>query len=267
MTRRSFLTSASAAALSLSPLSRALHRPGFPWRFGIQSYSLRGYKLDQALSATTQLGLEWWEGWEGHVPMTENLADRSEMRLKLRQAGVRVRTFGVVGFNADAARSRRIFDFARAMGVETLSADPTPESFATLETLTQEYKIRIAIHNHGPGSRYDKIESVASAVRNRNPLIGACVDTGHFLRSKEDPVKAIEAMPGRVFGVHLKDVAEATKFRILGKGDLDSVGVLRALKRQNFDGIMALEYEENPQDPMADLKECVAHVEAAMRRA
>ncbi len=264
MTRRTFLATSATAALSLNPMLRALARSS-DFRLGIQSYSLRGYKLDQALAATRELGLEWWEAWEGHVPMTDNLAERSEMRWKLRQAGVKVRTFGVVGFNADAARSRRIFEFGRAMGVETLSADPTPEAFASLEGLTKEFGIRIAIHNHGPGSRYDKIESVVSAVKGRSPLIGACVDTGHFLRSKEDPAKAIEALAGRVFGVHLKDVKDATKYMVLGKGDLHAPAVLRELQRQNFNGIMSIEHEENPQDPMADLKVCVAHVAASIK--
>ena len=37
-------------------------------------------------------------------------------------------------------------------------------------------------------------------------LIGACVDTGHYIRSDEDPVEAIERFGKRTFGVHLKDV-------------------------------------------------------------
>lgn len=237
-----------------------------PFRLGIQSYSLRGYKLDRALEATRELGLDWWEGWEGHVPMTENLADRSEMRWKLRQAGIKMRTYGVVGFGGDAERNRRVFEFAQAMGVETLSADPTPEAFDSLERLTREFNIRIAIHNHGPGSRYDKVESVLAAVRHRSALIGACVDTGHYLRSKEDPAKVVEALKGRVFGVHLKDVSNATQFKILGQGDLDCGAVLRELKRQNFDGLLSLEYEENPQNPMADIKQCLAVVGEAMKR-
>jgi inosose dehydratase len=260
MTRRSFLQSASASAIAASPLAGILGRlenPYAPFRMGIQSYSLRGMKLDEALAATRKLGLSWWEGWDGHVPITENMADRSAARLKLKGAGVSMRTFGVVGFSGDEARSRRIFEFARGMGVQILSADPAPEAFDHLERLVREFGIRIAIHNHGPGSRYDKIASVADAIRNRDEGIGACVDTGHFLRSKEDPVRAIEVLGSRLYGVHLKDVKDASRFTVLGQGDLDVRGCLRALKKLGYRDILALEYEENPQNPMPDLERCL----------
>src|SRR5688572_22352203 len=187
MTRRRFLQTA-AAAIATVPVAKifaARQNPYGPFRMGIQSYSLRGFKLEKAIEATKDLGLEWWEAYDGHIPVNDDFAFRSDVRQVLRANGVKLRTFGVMGFDQNSGRSRRIFDFARAMGIETLSADPTPDAFPILEQLTEEFGINIAIHNHGPGSRYDKIESVASAVRKRAKRIGACVDTGHFLRSKE----------------------------------------------------------------------------------
>lgn len=236
-----------------------------PFRMGIQSYSLRGMNLDQALAATRQLGLEWWEGWEGHIPFAGSPGDRSAFRLKLREAGVKMKTFGVVGFGGDDAANRRIFEFAQAMGVETLSADPSPDSFPTLERLTREFSINVAIHNHGPGSRYDKITDVDRAIKHRSARIGACVDTGHYLRSREDPVKAIETFGERVFGVHLKDVKDATRFAVLGNGDLNVAGTLRTLKRLEYSGILSLEYEENPNDPTADLRACLQAVRDVLK--
>ncbi|HRK20490.1 MAG TPA: sugar phosphate isomerase/epimerase [Fimbriimonadaceae bacterium] len=269
MTRRDFLRTSSITAVGAVPVLRALAHeanPYAPFKMGIQSYSLRGFKLDQALAVTKELGLGYWEGWEGHVPMSENLADRSENRLKLKNAGVKMTTFGVVGFNADAARSRKIFEFGRAMGVEVLSADPTPEAFDELEKLTEEFDIRIAIHNHGPRSRYDKISSVVDAVKNRSKRIGASVDTGHYLRSSESPVEALKRLEGRVFSVHLKDVKDATQFKILGQGDLDVVGCLKTLKAQGYGYTLALEYEENPQNPTPDLVECLRVVRDGLRQ-
>ena len=66
---------------------------------GIQSYSLRGLKLDKAIEATKELGLEWWEAYDGHIPVNEDFALRSETRQLLRQNGVKLRTFGVMGFD------------------------------------------------------------------------------------------------------------------------------------------------------------------------
>jgi sugar phosphate isomerase/epimerase len=270
VTRRSFLKSASAAAVAVSPVSRLLGaqqpQPYGPFRMGIQSYSLRGKKLPEALAATKELGLAWWEAYDGHIPVADNPADRGEIRVLLAQNGIKLRTFGVMGFTADEARSRRIFEFARLMGIETLSADPAPEAFPSLVHLTAEFGVNIAIHNHGPGSRYDKIDSVWNAIKDRPARIGACVDTGHFLRSKEDPVRAIELFGDRVHGVHLKDVKDATQFKILGQGDLDVSGTLRALKKIGFDGILSLEYEENPQNPLPDIKACLEVVRRTLEK-
>lgn len=269
MTRRAFLHTSATGLLTIGPAGKLLAKmlPPSPFRIGIQSYSLRGMKLDAALEATKKLGLGYWEGWEGHIPISEDLAARSDARWKLKQAGVRMETFGVVGFGADDAKNRSIFDFAQSMGVRTLSADPTPDSFDSLSRLVGQFDIRIAIHNHGPGSRYDRGESVWRSVKDRRAGIGACVDTGHYLRSQDDPVKVVEMLGERVYGVHLKDVKDATKFTLLGQGDLDTVGLLRTLIRNRFDGLLSLEYEENPQNPMADLTACFEYLGKAIAQA
>jgi sugar phosphate isomerase/epimerase len=95
--------------------------------------------------------------------------------------------------------------------------------------------------------------------------IGACADLGHFLRSKEESVKVIETLGDRVHGVHLKDVKDAKTFTILGKGDMDLPGVLRALRKINYREVLALEYEENPENPIGDIEQCLAAVRTALQ--
>ncbi|HKD36063.1 MAG TPA: TIM barrel protein, partial [Pirellulales bacterium] len=149
------------------------------------------------------------------------------------------------------------------LGNRNISADPSEDSFDSLEKLVAEYNVRIAIHNHGPGARYDKIADVLKAIKGRDPRIGACADLGHYIRSAEDPVKAIRLFGDRLYGVHLKDFAEPKKDAkgvILGRGQLDVIAVYKALKQVNFpaDGALSLEYEENEKNPIADVKACVA---------
>ena len=97
------------------------------------------------------------------------------------------------------------------MGLGYLSADPAPDSFDSLDKLVEEYGVGVGIHNHGPGHRYAKIDTIAEAIKDHNPKIGCCIDTGHFLRSREDPVRAVEVFGHRIFGVHLKDVKDARR--------------------------------------------------------
>src|SRR5205085_2397299 len=147
------------------------------------------------------------------IPQTDDPAKIKETLDKLSAANVRLRAWGVVPFDADESKTRKVLDFAKAMNFAVISADPSPESFAVLDKMLEQYPgIFIAIHNHGPGASYDKIADVTRAIQGRHDRIGACVDTGHYLRSGEDPVEAVKKIGTRVYGVHLKDVKGKTQF-------------------------------------------------------
>ncbi|MCY2965219.1 MAG: sugar phosphate isomerase/epimerase [Planctomycetota bacterium] len=270
VSRRDFLAAgaASAAALALAPLARAADDKG-PWRgfkMGIQSYSMREFSVEKALEASKKLDLLFWETFPGHIKVGAVPAYVAEQREMLKKAGINLVAYGVVEFDGDEAKARTIFDFAKAMGITSISANPKKDAatFKVLDKLVEEYNINIAIHNHGPGALYDKIDDVVNAVKDHHPRVGACVDTGHYLRSKESPVEAIERLKGRVYGVHLKDVKDATQFKIVGEGDLDVLGCLKALRKQNYEHCLALEYEESPKNPVPDLEICLANVRKAL---
>lgn len=235
-----------------------------PFKMGLQSYSLRGLTADgkadvtKALKATRDLGVTYWESYVAHVPVTTDAAKAGEWKTRLSDAGVSVIGYGVVHLSKNADEGRKFFEFAKLMGIEYLSADPEPDSFETVGKLAEEYGVNVGIHNHGPGHRYDTIDKIAAAIKDHSPRIGCCVDTGHFLRSREDPVRAVEVFGKRTYGVHLKDVKDATQFTVLGKGDLKTADLLTALAKIKYPYCLALEYEENPADPIADLRACLA---------
>ncbi len=239
---------------------------------GMQSYTLRAFPVDRALAEINKLGLGSVELFEAHFSSKSSDADIEAMKSKTKSLGIRMRGHGVNEFTADDEANRRWFEFAKKAGIKNLSANPTEDAFDSLDKLCEEYQIRIAIHNHGPGARYDKIADVLHAVQGHHPLIGACADLGHYIRSGEDPVRAINLFEGRLYGIHLKDFAEQkarTEGVILGQGHLDVVGVFKALKKVDFpaDGCLALEYEEKPQDPLEDVRACLAVADEAGRRA
>jgi inosose dehydratase len=174
----------------------------------------------------------------------------------------------VLGFDANETKARQAFDFAKAMGIVSLSANPKKDkaTFDLLDKLVEEYDVSIAIHNHGPKALYDKISDVETMVKDRHSKIGACVDTGHYLRSAEDPVEAIERLGQRVFGVHMKDVKGTRLYKILGEGDLNVVGCLRALRKLKYANALSLEYEENPKNPLSDIEACLKAVREGVKK-
>jgi inosose dehydratase len=272
MNRREFLSAGAVAiaaagtgVLSLSTDAQGAD-PYRGFKMGIQSYTLRDFKVKDALVASSKLGLKFWESFPGHIPVSSVPKVIAEQKALLAESDVKLVAFGVVGFDENESKAREVFDFAKAIGIESISADPKNEeaTFKLLDKLVEEYKINIAIHNHGPKSRWNKIDDVVNAVKDHHPRVGACVDTGHYLRSSENPVEAIARLKGRVYGVHLKDVKDAKVFKILGDGDLDILGCLKELQKQKYQHCLALEYEENPQNPVPDLEICLKNVRAAM---
>ncbi len=266
--RRGFLSLsagvAGAAAVGLPWRSARAEtdKPGRP-ALGMQSYTLRNFPVDKAITMTKELGLAHIEFFPGHFSPNSSPAQIAAMKEKMAAAGLRDSANGVNPFSKNHEANRKLFEFAKQVGMRNLTADPSEDAFESLDKLVAEYDIRIAIHNHGPGARYNKIADVLNAIKGHDPRIGACADLGHYIRSAEDPVKAILLLNDRLFGIHLKDFAEQTagsRGVILGKGHLDLVGMYKALRKVNFpaDGAFSLEYEENPANPIPDVKECIA---------
>jgi sugar phosphate isomerase/epimerase len=237
-----------------------------PFKMGLQSFSLRGYTtgdhadLAKALSVTRDLGLHFWEAFPGHIRQTDDPEKIKAIKDQFEAASVRLSGYGVVHLGSDEAANRKLFEFAKAMGLEYLSVDPHPDVFTLMDKLVEEYDMPIGIHNHGPGHRYALIDTIAGAIKNHSPKIGCCIDTGHFLRSKEDPARAVEVFGKRVYGVHLKDVKNAETFTILGQGDLHIADLLKALAANQYAHCLAIEYEERPEHPAQDIKTCLGEV-------
>jgi sugar phosphate isomerase/epimerase len=274
--RRKFMGVAAGAAVGLSVgrLARAAGSGsdkfgGF--NVGLQSYTLRNFKVDRALDEIKKMDLHGVEMFDVHFSSKSSDADIQAMKSKTEGLGIKILGHGVNPFSKDHEANRRWFEFAKKADIRNISANPSEDAFDSLDKLCDEYQIRIAIHNHGPGARYDKVSDVLTAIKGRHPLIGACADLGHYIRSAEDPVRAINLLEGRLYGIHLKDFADQkdkTKGVILGQGHLDTLAVFKALRKVNFpaDGCLVLEYEENPQDPIADVQACLAVASEAARK-
>lgn len=242
------------------------------WPIGIQSYSLRKFDLDQSIRHMQGLGLHFVEFYSKHVPIDSSVEQLAELNKKLSGAEITMSSHGVNKFGKDHDANRKVFEFAKRAGLKNITANPTPDSFDSLDELVAEYDIRICIHNHGPGALYDKIDDVVDAVKDHDPRIGACVDTGHFIRSKEDPIEAVERLGKRVFALHIKDEEKQEKKShnvIIGTGFLDLVALFQTLKKIEFpaDGSVSLEYEANPDNPIDDIQQCLVAAEEAIAKA
>jgi inosose dehydratase len=267
VTRRTFLASCGAAYAAGFVPARAADGSA-PWKLGIQLYSLRGYPVETALEHARDLGFEAVEFYPGMLPIAVD-DSVGRMRERVTGMGLAISAAFVGNFGKDGAANRRLFEYGKLLGTRTLVGDPAPDSFDSLDELVKEFDMRVAIHNHGPQHRYNKAIDVVRAIENHDSRIGACADIGHYIRSGERPAEIVRLLAGRLYGIHLKDFAEMkgdAKGVILGKGHVDVRPFFEALVQAKFpaDGALSLEYEENPKDPLAEIRECVAVARAGL---
>jgi sugar phosphate isomerase/epimerase len=280
LSRRRFLQLTSVAAGSVVGLRTVVSAedkksdPYGGFKLGVQSYTFRRFTTEQALKRTKDLGLHYIEFYREHANPNGTQEQTDALKRLCQSYEITPIAFGVERFTKNHDANRKLFEFGKALGVKSLSADPEPDSFDSLDKLVDEYKIAIAIHPHGPSGRnrlhhWYSAEVIMQAVKGHHPLIGTCLDTGHLIRAailgkKLDPVQEILIMGPRNFGIHLKDNDNDAEKRgskdsnvVIGQGVLDVAGVLKALRQVKFDGALSIEYESKEEEPSPDVKACV----------
>lgn len=268
LTRREFLgVSATVAGVALTGRLAGAEQPYGRFTVGVQSYSFREFDLEQCLKRTSELGLRYIEFYSKHAPPDSKPEQIEAIKRICAEYKIKPVAFGVHGFSKNHDANKRAFEFGKALGVRFFSADPDPDSFDSLDKLCEEYQIGIAIHPHGPIGRglhrWYSAETIMAAVKDRHPLIGSCLDTGHLIRCAQlgkplDPAEQVRIMGKRNFGMHLKDHDNERKTDvILGKGNLNVPALVKALKDVDYQGWISLEYEAHPSNPSPDMAACL----------
>jgi len=243
-----------AATVLASPRDQRL-------KFGVATYSFRQLSLDATIDALRKLQVTSVSAFRAHLPLLGGTPEACRIAAdQFRRAGIAIASTGVVKFTGDQAAARNAFDCARAAGLSllacTIAEKPAARIFSHLESLTREYRIRLAIHNHGPedpyyASPYD----VWKDVQSLDPAIGLCLDVGHATRAGVDVPEAVVRCRTRLYDVHLKDTLSPNGDKKdlgveLGYGRVDVRGIVAALVQIGYTGQVGLEDEVVSPDPL-----------------
>lgn len=263
--------SAQANAQAAAPPQSSADKLG--WQLAVHSYTFQKFSIFEAIDKTAALGLKYMTisggvSLDGKTRLSTidlSQSDWDAIQKKLDEAGIKLLNMGVVQLPADEAKSRKVFEFAKKVGIDTLVAEPEPEALDTVEKLCREYNIKVAIHNHPQPSRYWNPDAVLAAIQDRSPLLGACADTGHWVRSGIDPVEAVQKLKGRILCFHFKDLAEKAPGSHdvpwgTGAGQVNEV--LAEMKSQGFQGTFAVEYEHNWENSVPEITQSIKYFNA-----
>ena len=279
--RRDFLktTGATGTAIGLiglgdtaamaAPLAKgAPNAEKLGWRLGCQAYSFNRFTFHEAIDKIASLGLHCVEMYPGQrlskeqpdVRTDESMSPeiRKAVKQRLADAQIKLACFGVTG------ASRKTFEFAKDMGIETIVSEPAFDTLDELEKLCDEFEINLAIHNHPKPSRYWNPETVLQACDGRSKRIGSCADTGHWMRSGLSPIECLKKLEGRIISFHFKDLGRDAPGGGLhdmpwGTGDGDVEGMLAEIHRQGLKAVFSVEYEHNWDNSLPEIAESVVY--------
>lgn len=269
----SAMTVALCATSFGAPIPEEFKQNGFA--VGCQTYSFNRYSLLEAIEKTDEAGgkiIEFYPGQKlsktepdvawNHDATTESI---NKVKEKLNQHGIKAVNFGVVT-GKDAAEWRKIFEFAKVFDLYAITTEDVLK-LDIIEPLVKEFDIRLAIHNHprkidDPDYKVWDPHYVVEMTKDRDPRIGACADTGHWMTSGINPVYALRVLNGRIISSHLKDKPDYGPSHnvVFGTGKAEIGECLDELRKQNFEGNISIEHEYNWTKSVPDIKASIDFV-------
>ena len=257
------------------PLPDSVKINGFA--VGCQAYTFNRFSVFEAIEKTKATGAKVIEFFPGQKLSPEQPDVKfshdapkevwEKVATKAKEAGLMPIAYGVVGLPKSEDQSRKVFEFAKFMGIRVINTESV-ESIDTIEKLVKEYDIKVGFHDHpmrpnDPGYKLWDPNYILALVKDRDIRIGSCADTGHWVRSNLKPVDCIRILKGRIVSSHLKDLHAPLPSGhdvIWGTGVSDVPGILAEYKAQGFDGPISVEYEYNWDKNVDDATQCIDYV-------
>ncbi len=250
ITRRQFVKTAGIGfGLAASPV-RSFGRSKTRLQIGISAYSYHNLSFEDMIGQLSALQVDEIEMSRGEFMLMNHPSEDlfHLARIKLERAGIRCVSYYSATIKEDDDPERAV-RFAKILGVRHITGDATGSMLTRIDHLFTQVGLTFGIHNHyfkGEKFAYQSPEDVLKALSTVSRTVGATADVGHFASCGHDPVEAIRMLAGRLQLVHLKDVEAAggEVNVLLGKGIARIPEVMQELHRQEFGGLVAVEYEK-----------------------
>jgi sugar phosphate isomerase/epimerase len=269
-TRRSLLTGSLAASAALAATPADTPRTGAPdLKLGVASYSFREFQRGSMLRGVKQLGVKYLSVKDMHLPFKSTTEEREKASQQIKAAGLELTSGGVIYLlKEDEADIRFHFQYAKECGMPMIIIGPSMKTLPIIERFVKEYNIKAAIHNHGPEDKhFPSCRDAVKAIQSMDPRLGVCIDIGHEVRTGNDLVESVAYCGSRLLDFHIKDLKVANDRAsqcAVGDGILPIAGMLRQMKKMNYQGNVLLEYEINADDPLPGMQKSFAFMRGVL---
>jgi len=241
-------------------------------RIALQTWTMRLMDFEEMTDFAVEMGITDLQMWSsrsgGHMDPLGSWDEIKRQKEILDSKGLKVYSFGVTRATKTEEQLRKVFEFAKYMGMELIVTEPTEKlEMDRLEKFASVYDIKVAVHNHTIDSPFGNPVTVKMLLEDRDPRFGICLDAGWMTTTGNDVADVYREYGDRVFDIHLKDKlvhggSHSHNFEDvnIGTGDANLVGLLRALKESSYSGRIAIETDQELEDPTEFVKGAVAFV-------
>jgi type 1 glutamine amidotransferase/sugar phosphate isomerase/epimerase len=215
------------------------------WKVGVPAVAFRQLTFSEAAAKVDALYMSFIEGSSTQNLSPEipkkvdfNLApgEVTAVKTRLSLLNLRMPAYFTPAIGPDEASSRKLFAFAKDLGVETIVSAPDPASLAEIDRLANEYGVNVALYSLGRKETpaYWDPKAAVSLLEGRSKRIGLWADFGAWMEEGIKPLDGIELAKDRVIAVNLRDrSALGSKGRdtVLGAGVAGIPAVIQEMYR------------------------------------
>ena len=177
------------------------------WRVGVRTDAFGPLTFSEAAAKADAGGLAYVEGVSTQkvsAEITKNLdynlttAEVDKVKARLNELRLRMPAYDAGTIPGDPVSRRKLFDFAKGLGVDTIIGSADGASLADLDKLATESAINVALVNKDA-------KSTVASVANLGKRIGVSADIGTWMDAGVKPLAGLAQLKDRLVVANLRD--------------------------------------------------------------
>ena len=195
-------------------------RVGFPANaFGSISFSEAAAKADALgtgfleASSTQKVSPEITKNLDYNLSPDEV----TKVKYRLDELRQRILAYRTPAIPSDAGSRRQLFEFAKAVGIETIVTSSAPATLPELDQLAGEFGVNVAFESSNP-------KTLISSLEGHSSRMGLSADTGAWAQAGIKPGDGLRIVNARLLSLGLTDAATGTEQVLLEWAKLNPLG-------------------------------------------
>ena len=208
-----------------------------------------------------------WAGYDGAelaaLPGMADHVDPERDAERARDVVERARELGIdlvaIEAGGNPERQQRCFSLARSLSIPTVCVGPggkpddessfnaALDRLRALAKVAEQEGVTMAVKPHVGSAIYSTETALRAARAINSPAYGVNWDPSHLYRNDEDLVQSVQSLAPFIRHVHFRDCLNREQrvgppeTQVPGRGQVDLLAVLRALRDGGYDGYLDLE--------------------------